>query len=248
MHIDWWTLSLQVINFLVLVWLLRRFLFRPVKDIVARRKELAAAASGKLEQARQEAEEEKRRYQQAGSGIAEERRQLGAKMHDELAAERERMMKQAGADAEKIVQDARVRIEEERSDAFESLRVEVADLAAGMATHLLAEASPEVYSKILLERIGRRLENLSQRERRQIEVDLSADNTVMTVITATPLDEPTQREWIERLHELLATSTSVEFKTDSDLIAGAVLSLPHASIELNWADQLEAARDRMTAS
>lgn len=248
MHVDWWTLSLQVVNFLVLVWLLRRFLFRPVKDVVARRKELAAAASGKLEQARKEVEEEKHRYEQARRELTEERSQLGAKMHDELAQERERTVKQAREEAEKMVADARDRIVDERRSVLEALRGEVADLAAGMAGHLLADASPQTYGKLLLERIGQRLEHLSEREKRQLEVDLAVHDTVMTVTTAVPLDEAARQKWSKRLHELLATSASIEFKTDADLIAGAILELPHAAIEFSWADQLEAARDRVSAT
>jgi F0F1-type ATP synthase membrane subunit b/b' len=43
MHIDWWTLGLQTINALVLVWLLARFLFKPVANMVAERQRSAAA-------------------------------------------------------------------------------------------------------------------------------------------------------------------------------------------------------------
>ena len=39
MSFSWWTFGLQAVNFLVLVWLLRRFLFKPVTAMVARRKE-----------------------------------------------------------------------------------------------------------------------------------------------------------------------------------------------------------------
>ena len=41
MQIDWWTLALQTINFLVLVWLLTHFLYRPVRQVIAERKALA---------------------------------------------------------------------------------------------------------------------------------------------------------------------------------------------------------------
>ena len=39
MSFSWWTFALQAINFLILVWLLRRFLFKPVMAIVVQRKE-----------------------------------------------------------------------------------------------------------------------------------------------------------------------------------------------------------------
>ena len=41
MHIDWWTLAFQTVNVLVLIWILARFFFRPVVDIVAKRQEEA---------------------------------------------------------------------------------------------------------------------------------------------------------------------------------------------------------------
>ena len=43
MQIDWTTFALEIINFLVLVWILKRFLYRPVLDTLARRR--AAATS-----------------------------------------------------------------------------------------------------------------------------------------------------------------------------------------------------------
>ncbi|AOH87284.1 hypothetical protein AWL63_24355 (plasmid) [Sphingomonas panacis] len=43
MHIDWWTLALQAINVLILVWLLARFLYRPVMKVIADRQAAADA-------------------------------------------------------------------------------------------------------------------------------------------------------------------------------------------------------------
>ena len=37
MQFDWTTFALEIVNFLVLVWILRRFLYRPVTDVIARR-------------------------------------------------------------------------------------------------------------------------------------------------------------------------------------------------------------------
>ena len=41
MRIDWWTLALQTVNVLVLIWILGRFFFRPVMDIVVKRQQEA---------------------------------------------------------------------------------------------------------------------------------------------------------------------------------------------------------------
>ena len=61
MHFDWSTLVLQTVNVLVLLWLLRRFLFRPVVAIIAARKDAADKLLADAEAARAQAEATSRR-------------------------------------------------------------------------------------------------------------------------------------------------------------------------------------------
>jgi len=89
MRFDWATLALQTVNVLVLLWLLRRFLFRPVADIIAKRKDAAerllADAAAARDQAKAEAEQ-----------AAQRERELAAQGDHILAAAR------AAAEAERM--------------------------------------------------------------------------------------------------------------------------------------------------
>ncbi len=49
MKIDWWTLFLQTVNFLLLVWLLQHFLYKPVRAVFEKRRKLAEQALNKAE-------------------------------------------------------------------------------------------------------------------------------------------------------------------------------------------------------
>ena len=49
MKIDWWTLGLQAVNVLILVWLLSRFLFKPVAAIIAERQQAATRLEAFIE-------------------------------------------------------------------------------------------------------------------------------------------------------------------------------------------------------
>lgn len=246
MQIDWWTLALQVINFLVLVWLLWRFLFRPVRNILARRREEAAKASGELEDAKKEALEEKRRFEKARAELAGERRELITKVHKEMAEERTKTLEEAEEEAAEIIRSARESIAEERQAALASLRDDIAELAADMAAHLLEKVSPETYNTLLLEEVIRRVENLSDEERRQLDSDLAAEGAVIAVTTAQPLDDESRKDWDRKLHKLLNTSANVEFETKPDLIAGAELRLPHVAVMFSWADELQESKKAMS--
>ncbi len=61
MHIDWWTLALQTVNVLILIWILGRFFFRPVADIVAKRQEETASCLADADAARKESRRSARR-------------------------------------------------------------------------------------------------------------------------------------------------------------------------------------------
>jgi len=56
MHIDWWTLGLQTVNAVILIWFLARFLFRPVADAIAGRQEAAGRLLAEAKAAKTAAE------------------------------------------------------------------------------------------------------------------------------------------------------------------------------------------------
>lgn len=59
MQIDWWTLGLQTVNALVLIWLLAHFLFRPVVDAIATRQKAAGQLLADAQAAKTAAENER---------------------------------------------------------------------------------------------------------------------------------------------------------------------------------------------
>lgn len=135
--VDGWKLAFQVVNFLILLFLLNRFLFKPIlarlderQAKISRGLEDAEAASRDREQARAEREaavEEARSEAQAmiarSTKIAEDTR-------NEILAT-------ARADAEKVTQRAREEIRAEKEQAMAELRAQVADLALAAAGRLV---------------------------------------------------------------------------------------------------------------
>src|ERR1700722_14941095 len=112
MHIDWWTLLLQTVNALVLVWLLARFLFKPVAKIVAERQQSAAALmadavkakADALAQRRAAADEAARTAQQRGdvlSAAAAEAAKLKSSLEEAAHADAEQLRAAAEADIAK---------------------------------------------------------------------------------------------------------------------------------------------------
>lgn len=138
MRIDWSTLALQTVNVVVLVWLLSRFLFRPVSDIIAKRQ---AAARKLIDDASRERDAAHAEHERARA----ERASLAAARDDALkdalaqaAAERERLIAAARADAQALRDAARAQADADAVQRAKALDARATRLAIDIAAKLLA--------------------------------------------------------------------------------------------------------------
>jgi F-type H+-transporting ATPase subunit b len=243
MQIDWWTLALQAVNFLVLVWLLWRFLYRPVREVIEKRKQLAEQAFADAAGKKAEADAARERFEVAQAGLAQERQDMLKKIHGELETERQKALNAARREAEKMLEAARETIGEEREAALVEIREQVAELAVELASGLLRKAGPGAASEVFLDQLERELKEMPADERERLRKDLAPEGARLTVITAAPLMPEERDHWCSRLNDCLGQGNKTEFATDSEILGGAELRFPHAVLKSTWADQLHEAEE-----
>lgn len=241
MQIDWWTFAFQVVNFLVLVWLLWHFLYRPVREVIEKRKARAEEAFAEAGRQQEEANAARRLLEQDRASLADERQDLLKKVHEELETERGRTVVEAKKQAEKLLAAARQDIADERASALAEVRNQAADLAVDLASGLLRDTGAGGASALFLERLERQLKELPADERERMDRDLAADGARLTVVTAAPLAPAEQECWKERLNACLGQAATTEFTSEAEILGGAELRFPHAVIKLTWEDQLRKA-------
>jgi len=236
MNFDWATLALQTINFLILVWLLRRFLYRPVLAMIDRRR-------AETDVARQRAEAAERQGQAAEQewrGKAEELERDAARLRRDAEAEAARrgeaVIAAARRQAEHILAEAAVAIAAERAAAETELERCGAELAAALAARLLALVAPGVGAEPFLDILAGRLKAMAPSERALLA------HGAARIEVAPPLAAGREEYWRGRLAGDFPNLAIVEA---SDLIAGARLVTPAAVLEVSWADALGRARQEM---
>ena len=243
MTIDWWTLALQVINFLVLVWLLWHFLYRPVKEVIEKRKELVEHALADAEKEKEAAETARQGFDEGQATLAQERQDMLKKVHEELEVERRQVLDAAKRDADSELESTREAIAKEREVALTEIREQLAGLAVDLAAHLLRKTGSGAPDSLFLGGLEKQLEDMPARERERLEKDLAADNARLTIVTAAPLTFKEQDQWKERISARLGRTEKTEFATDPEILGGAELRFPHAVIKFTWADQLRKAEE-----
>jgi F-type H+-transporting ATPase subunit b len=245
MQFSWWTLIIQAANFLVLVWLLNRLLYRPVREVIEKRQKLIQQAETEVEKARAEADVERGRYQDALAAIDQEQQKAMAAAHQQIETERQAIVDEARAKADREIGEAREEIAAERRAAVEASREEVTGLAVAMARMLLSDLTRGIPNSAILNRIEAEIEALPSRERERLGRDIAKNGGALEVVTAGSLSADERKIWQASLERILQHPLDLTFKHDPDLLSGAVLHLPHTSVDTSLSDRLTAAKEAL---
>jgi F-type H+-transporting ATPase subunit b len=238
-----WTLTFQVVNFVVLAALLRRFLFRPVSAMIAKRQEQLARASAEEERVRKEAAELETRGDEARRTIELEREHVLTEAREQAGREREASLAQARQEAAGIVEAGRSELETEREKAAEVMVARVAELATGIARRLLEQVAAAPITEAFLERLCTQLDGFPAERKGSLRDEL--DGTALFVATAPELGDDARKRWSGSIGERLGARVRVSFVRDDSLVAGAELRFPRTILSFCWRDALRAAREEV---
>jgi F-type H+-transporting ATPase subunit b len=145
----------QVVNFLIVLVILRMVLYRPVMNMFAQRRERIRTALEEAERAREEAAEERARFE---AQLAEERRASQDRLREAASKGEEaarRRLEEANAEADRLVQQARTEAEQTRRQALAGLHDEIAEIALAAAAKALGDGIDEAKHRQLIDRFLR---------------------------------------------------------------------------------------------
>jgi F-type H+-transporting ATPase subunit b len=230
MHIDLWTLALQTVNVVVLIWLLSRFLYRPVADAIAARQAAAGKILAEAEQhlaaAQAQEAELKRRTDAAKAAEADVLAKAQAKAEDDRAA----LLRGADEDAAKLRAQARIDLQRETAAARKQLEGEAVSLAVAMTRTLLRRAPVPAVTEAMFADLRARLQALAPAERAK----LIPAGAAVRATTADPLPPEAQARYTAGLREALPGVGAVAFTVDPELIAGFELAGPNLVVSNSW--------------
>ncbi len=232
MALDWSTLVFQTVNFAVLVWLLHRFLYRPILKIIDARK-----AEVQLQIDRVKASEN-----EANARLADLEKERA-----NIALERDGALKSAATRAEESAQARRIQVEQEAKaivdSAHDAARAErerllaearrlALDLAIDFAHRLVAEMPAALCADAWIERIDQHLQSVPKSELEALAAQLTEGKSLV-LVTPAPIPQLSVSKWRARLEQTIGTTAPMSFEVDPDLIAGAELHFPAAVLDFS---------------
>ncbi len=244
MQIDWWTLALQTVNFLIVVWLLSRFLYRPVRRIIEEREAADRALAEDATRKAEVAETTRKDYEQKLADFAEAQRKEDAEFHAHLKQERQEQLDAAQREAEAIRAEARKRADNELSAVAEALRSQIAATAGDLAAAALGDGALLSASGAQAE-LARSFAGLGETGLADLKADLAQPDAELLLVSAQEMPDADAESWRDWLGERLGQGLVLRLETDPKLIGGVELRFPHAVLRVTVAERLRRASEAL---
>ncbi|BCB27321.1 ATP synthase subunit b [Sulfurimicrobium lacus] len=234
MEFDLTTFILEVINFLVLVWLLKRFFYRPVLGVIEKRQAETAKTIADAAAIRLEAEGLKSECLGRLAGVDQERAAARAELAEEIAAERVRRLATVEAEVNTDRQRRQMLEERERSEREAALEHEAVNIAVRFASRFLDRlAGPELEAKL----VELALRELDAQVPEKLDA-LRDPRVSIKVVSAYPLDEAKRTAFTLALGRLAGRPLVPEFSEDAILKAGVCIMAGSWVLMANLRDEL----------
>jgi F-type H+-transporting ATPase subunit b len=238
MLIDWFTVGAQALNFLLLVGLLRRYLYRPILDAIDAREARIAAELADAAAKQAEAQKERDDFEHKNQEFDKNRAALLKTATDEAGVERQRLLD----DARKAADVVRVKREETLRNEQHALSQDLARWTQNQVFAIARKALSDLANASLEERMSeafvQRLRELTGPARDGLATALKSSTQPVAVRSAFDLPQAQRAAIQKALNETFSADIPLQFETAPELVSGVELRANGQKVAWSIADYL----------
>jgi F-type H+-transporting ATPase subunit b len=236
---DLTTVLLEAANFLVLVWLLKRFLYRPIMDVIERRRADSEKMLADAEKERRDAEALKEEYAARLAEAGRQRDLALAQLEREIGEERARRLAAVKAEADGDRERRRMLAAQEAERHEAALERQALTIAARFASRFLERLADPALEAKLVDMALAELSDLPADRLAVVGAALRETEDAVEVVTAHPLDAARQSALAARLDALAGRALTPAFREDAALKSGLRVTAGAWVLMANLRDELE---------
>jgi F-type H+-transporting ATPase subunit b len=247
MLIDWFTVGAQALNFVILVWLLKRFLYKPVLSAIDAREQRIAQAAAAAGRQTGEAQKSRDELQAERKSFEDQRGSLLAQAGLDAKTQGERLMSSARQAAESLTLKQNAALLAEVTELGDRL----ARLATAESLAIARSALKDLADTSLEERIcavfAKRLRGMDSKARETFGTSLKRADGVPVVTSSFELSDPEKATIRTSVNETFSADIPLRFETSSRGIAGIELTFGGQRLSWTMADYLKTLEEQIAS-
>ncbi len=241
MLVDWFTVVAQAINFLILVWLMKRYLYGPILRAIEEREKKISAELADADAKRAEATRERNEFEHKNEEFEQQRAALLNRATDQAATERTRLLDEATKAADLLSSNRRDALEIEQHDLSEEIKRRTHREVSALTRKTLSDLASVELESLMCDVFTGRLQSLNGKVKSEFAV--ASENGKQAIRLRSAFDLPTeQRSQIQKaLNDTMSADVSVQYDVDPNLISGIELTVNGKKLAWSVKDYLEGA-------
>ena len=224
MLLDWFTIGAQTLNFLILVWLMKRYLYKPILDAIDAREKLIAKALADADAKKTEAQKERDEFKKKNEEFDQQRAALLTQATEAAKTERQRLLEEAHRAADAL---SAKRQESLTKDA-DNLNQSISQLTQKEVFSITRKALTDLATVSLEERMGevfiRRLGELDVKAKTVLGDALRKNSEPALIRSAFHLPAEERAAIQNAINATFSAEIHIRFETSPDLVSGIELS------------------------
>ena len=238
MLIDWFTVGAQVVNFSILVWLLKHFLYKPIIDAIDAREKRIALELANADAKAAEAQKERDEFLTQNEEFDRQRATLLNKATEEAHAERRRLFDEARQAAEELRVKRQKALQNEASSLQEAISRKTRQEVFAITRKTLTDLATTSLEERMVEVFTRRLGEMDDQVKTELAESLAKASDPAIVRSGFELP-PEQQAIIQNgLNETFSAEIRIRFETAPDIISGIELATDGRKIAWSIEDYL----------
>lgn len=231
MQIDWLTVAAQIVNFLVLVWLLQRFLYRPITRAMARREERIESRLSEAKAAREEVEAEAGRLREQQRTLEANREKMLSEARQEADALRARLEDDIRKEMEARHKTWQDHLEDEKEAFASRLRQRAGHQVIDIVGRVLRDYAGSDLAGQVAGTFADRLAALDADARDKLQRAAERAEGSARVESSIALKPGARSQITRAIHACVARDIEVDYHEDTDLLLGLRLTIGEQTVE-----------------
>ena len=238
MLIDWFTVGAQVLNFLILVWLLKRFLYKPILHAIDAREKRIASALADADAKKAEAQQERDEFQHKNEAFDQQRAALLSQATDEANAERLRLLDQARQMADALRGERQDALKREQQSLNDEIARRTREEVFAIARKTLTDLAGTSLEERMCEVFTRRVRGMDDRTKAGFAAALKSPATPAIVRSAFDLPAEQRAAVQTAVNQTFVGEIPLRFETEPDMVSGIELATSGQKMAWSIADYL----------
>ena len=246
MGIDLVTLIAQIINLVVLIWLMKRFLYQPVLKMISERQALIDAEIKKAHQARQEALLQEAQYTKKVADFDAKRSLMMSEARQEVDAFKQKLLDESKQAISYSRKNWQVELEQEKQSFDAGLQASIIKNFKLFASDALKDMAGVELTSLVLDKFKEKVQKMPKTNRKKMS-DSILKNKKVIISTDSKLDTMKKNELKDFLLEEFEISEIIKFEfcEDENLICGIQIQVGEHQTSWNLKNYLETFENNM---